>query len=104
MARLCDAAETSSRETPPVPLLDALVVPAPRVAEPLPPAVATAVNAVQPERLVALVQQLLAIPRITGWAAESEAQHHVAGRLAAMGLDTDVWPIDLPGLIADPEF
>jgi acetylornithine deacetylase len=104
MARLCDASETSGRETPHVPALDSLVVPAPRAAEPLPPAVATAVNAVQPERLVALLQQLIAIPSITGSAAESEAQHAVAHRLDAIGLDTDVWQIDLPTITADPEF
>jgi acetylornithine deacetylase len=87
-----------------VPLLDSLVIPAQRAAQPLPPAVATAVNAVQPERLVALLQQLIAIPSVTGSTAESEAQHHVAHRLDTMGLDTDVWSIDLPAIVADPEF
>jgi acetylornithine deacetylase len=87
-----------------VPALDSLVVPAPRAAEPLAPAVATAVNAVQPERLVALLQQLISIPSITGSAAESEAQQHVARRLDAMGLDTDLWQIDLESVTADPEF
>jgi acetylornithine deacetylase len=104
MARLCDAADTSSRETSGVPLLDSLVIPAPRAAEPLPPAVATAVNAVQPERLVALLQQLISVPSVTGSAAESEAQHEIAGRLDAMGLDTDIWQIDLPAITTDPEF
>jgi acetylornithine deacetylase len=87
-----------------VPALDSLVVPAPRTAAPLPPAVATAVNAVQPERLVALLQQLIAIPSITGSAAESDAQHQLARRLDAMGLDTDLWSIDLESTTADPAF
>ncbi|MDT7571332.1 MAG: acetylornithine deacetylase [Actinomycetota bacterium] len=104
MVRLCDAADTAGRETSRVPLLDSLVIPAPRAAEPLAPAVATAVNAVQPERLVSLLQQLIAVPSITGSAAESDAQHQVARRLDAMGLETDAWQIDLPSVTADPEF
>ncbi|MDX6199710.1 MAG: acetylornithine deacetylase [Actinomycetota bacterium] len=87
-----------------MPLLDSLVIPAPRAAEPLPPAVATAVNAVQPERLVALLQQLISVPSVTGSAAESDAQHRVGRRLDAMGLDTDVWRLDLPALTADRQF
>jgi acetylornithine deacetylase len=104
MARLCDASETADRQTARVPLLDSLVVPTPRAAEPLPPAVATAVNAVQPERLVTLLQQLIAVPSITGSAAESEAQHGIARRVDRMGLDTDLWQIDLAQLTADREF
>lgn len=87
-----------------MPLLDSLVLPGQRTAEPLPPAVATAVNAVQPERLVALLQQLIAIPSVTGSAAESEAQQAVARRLDAIGLETDLWQVDLPTLTADPDF
>lgn len=75
-----------------------------RVAAPLPPAVATAVNAVQPESLVALLQELIAIPSVTGSAAESEAQHVVSRRLDAIGLDSDVWQIDLAATTADPAF
>ena len=43
-------------ETRLVPNLDALVIPAQRAADPLPASVATAVNAVQPEHVVALLQ------------------------------------------------
>jgi acetylornithine deacetylase len=95
---------TSYDETSAVPNLDALVVPAQRAAEPLPTSVATAVNAVQPERLVALLQELIAIPSVTGSPAESEAQHRVARRLDRIGLDTDLWSIDLPTTTADPGF
>jgi acetylornithine deacetylase len=87
-----------------MPDLDSLVIPAPRAAEPLPPAVATAVNAVQPERLVALLQELIAIPSITGSAAESDAQQQHARRLDRMGLDTDLWQIDLAAMTADADF
>jgi acetylornithine deacetylase len=104
MARLCDAPETSSGKTPGVTDLDSLVIPAQRAVEPLPPAVATAVNAVQPERLVPLLLELIAIPSVTGSAAESDAQHHIARRLESAGLDTDLWKIDLAATTADPEF
>jgi acetylornithine deacetylase len=87
-----------------VPDLDSLVIPTPRAAEPLPPAVATAVNAVQPERLVPLLQELIAIPSTTGSAAESDAQHQLSRRLDATGLDTDLWRIDLAAMTADPDF
>ena len=91
-------------ETSTVPDLDALVIPAQRSALPLPAAVATAVNAVQPERIVALLQELLAVPSVTGSAAESEAQHLVADRLERAGLDTDLWSIDLPTTLSDRDF
>jgi acetylornithine deacetylase len=84
--------------------LGSVVVPAPSPAGPLPAAVAAAVNAVRPEPLVALLQELIAIPSITGSAAESEAQHHLARRFEAMGLDTDLWQIDLPVTTTDPDF
>ena len=84
--------------------LDALVLPTQRATAPLPAAVATAVNAVQPERLVALLQELLAVPSITGTAAESEAQHRLSRHLDASGLDTDLWQVDLPTTLADPGF
>ena len=91
-------------ETPEVPHLDSLVIPAQRDAAPLPSAVATAVNAVQPERLVALLQELIAVPSVTGSAAESDAQHRVGRRLDGYGLDTDLWQIDLAATLSDPDF
>ena len=66
--------------------------------------VTAALDAVTPERLVALLQELLAVPSITGSAAESEAQHLVARRLDGLGLETDLWQIDLATTTADPEF
>lgn len=48
--------------------------------------------------------ELVAIPSVTGSAAESEAQHRVAGWLADLGMDVDLWPIDLAALSGDPEW
>ncbi|MBA3277382.1 MAG: ArgE/DapE family deacylase [Geodermatophilaceae bacterium] len=48
--------------------------------------------------------ELIAIPSITGSAAESDAQHRLAGYFDPLGLDTDLWPIDLPEAKAHPDF
>lgn len=48
--------------------------------------------------------ELIAIPSITGSAAESEAQHRLAGYFESLGLDTDLWAIDLPEAMAHPDF
>ncbi|MFI9763481.1 ArgE/DapE family deacylase [Streptomyces sp. NPDC051963] len=48
--------------------------------------------------------ELIAIPSVTGSAAESEIQHHLAGRLERLGLDVDLWSMDLPALRAHPDF
>ncbi|MFE8017537.1 ArgE/DapE family deacylase [Streptomyces antibioticus] len=48
--------------------------------------------------------ELVAIPSVTGSPAESELQHLLAGRLERLGLDVDLWPMDLPALLADPGF
>ncbi len=66
--------------------------------------VADALAAVRPAELVAELQWLLAMPSVTGSAAESEAQHRVEARLRAVGMDTDLWSIDLPTLTSDPDF
>jgi len=48
--------------------------------------------------------ELLAIPSISGSAAESEAQARLAGYLEPLGLDTDLWSIELPEAFAHPDF
>ena len=58
--------------------------------------VADALSRVRADDLVAELQDLLRIPSVTGTAAESEAQHRVEQRMRAVGLDTDLWSIDLP--------
>ena len=70
----------------------------------LPTRVDQALALVDAGSLVQLVQELLAVPSVTGSAAESEGQHRLASRLADAGMDTDLWSIDLPSLTADPEF
>jgi len=66
--------------------------------------VADALHRVRAEELVRELQDLLAVPSVTGTAAESEAQHRVEGRLRAVGMDTDLWSVDLPSTLADPQF
>ena len=78
-------------------------VPAQRTGD-LPRGVSDALAAVDETALVQLVQQLVAVPTVTGSAAESEGQHRLERRLRAAGMDTDLWSIDLPSTTADPEF
>lgn len=47
---------------------------------------------------------LLAVPSITGSAAESELLHTLAGRAERLGLEVDLWQPDLDELRADPDF
>ncbi|QTZ91787.1 ArgE/DapE family deacylase [Streptomyces auratus] len=51
-----------------------------------------------------MLLELLAIPSVTGSAAESEMQHLLAGQLDRLGLDVDLWPVDLPAVRAHPDF
>jgi acetylornithine deacetylase len=67
-------------------------------------ALADALDRVSPERVSAMVQDLVRIPSVTGSAAEGEAQQLLATRLGKAGLETDLWEIDLPALTADPDF
>ncbi|MEZ0109959.1 acetylornithine deacetylase [Catenulispora sp. EB89] len=50
------------------------------------------------------LRDLIAVPSVTGSAAESELQHTLARRLDGLGLDVDLWPMDLSELRADPGF
>ncbi|MFZ0322634.1 MAG: ArgE/DapE family deacylase [Actinomycetes bacterium] len=47
---------------------------------------------------------LVAIPSVTGTPAESEAQHWAARRCEHLGLEVDLWPMDLDELRAAPGF
>lgn len=67
-------------------------------------AVADALAAVCADDLVAELQDLLAVPSVTGSAAESEAQHGMQRRLRALGMDTDLWSIDVDATAASPDF
>ncbi len=58
----------------------------------------------QQSELVNCLQELVRIPSVTGSAAESAAQHWFAERLRESSFETDLWPIDLPSITADPDF
>lgn len=70
----------------------------------LSPALGRALDAITPARVVTVLQDLLAVPSVTGSAAESEAQHELALRYEELGLDTDHWSIDLNQTLKDPGF
>ena len=60
--------------------------------------------AVDDERIVEELRELVRIPSVDGTAAESDVQTWCAERLAALGLIVDNWRVDIPTLAADPEF
>jgi len=47
---------------------------------------------------------LLAVPSVGGTDAEADVQHVLAKQLTRLGLDVDLWAMDLPALAADPAF
>jgi acetylornithine deacetylase len=51
-----------------------------------------------------MLAELLAIPSVTGSAAEGDAQRWVAGHLDRIGFDVDLWSCDLEALRSDPDF
>ncbi len=63
-----------------------------------------AVDTLGPSTWTAMLAELIAIPSVTGSAAEGEAQRWVADRLEALGCDVDHWQADLVALTGDPEF
>lgn len=65
---------------------------------------AAALAAVDEAAVGRTLLELLAVPSVTGSAAESELQHVLAGHLRRLGLDVDLWSMDLPALRADPAF
>ncbi|WP_350274081.1 M20/M25/M40 family metallo-hydrolase [Kribbella sp. HUAS MG21] len=61
-------------------------------------------DAVDDERIVAELRELVRIPSVDGTVAEVEVQAWCAERLRALGMTVDHWQLDVPGLSADPEF
>ncbi|MFH8680882.1 ArgE/DapE family deacylase [Streptomyces lydicus] len=61
-------------------------------------------EAIDETAIAGLLRELIAIPSVTGSAAESEMQHRLAGQLDRLGLDVDLWPVDLPAVRAHPDF
>ena len=56
------------------------------------------------DQVVATLQELVAIPSVGGTEAEVEIQHHLADRLSDLGLEVDLWPIDVDALRAHPDY
>src|SRR3712207_810820 len=54
--------------------------------------------------LITTLAELIAIPSIGGTPGEVAFQHHLAERLAPLGLEVDLWPIDLADLRAREDF
>ena len=63
-----------------------------------------ALRALDEERLVADLVALVQAPSVTGTDVESDQQHAMAATFAQLGLDTDLWTLDLDELRADPDF
>lgn len=59
---------------------------------------------VDERELVGDLLDLLAVPSVSGSDAESDLQHRIAKQVRELDLDVDLWPIDLPELVADPGF
>lgn len=57
-----------------------------------------ALEAVDRDQVAGSLTELLAVPSVTGSDAESDVQHLLAKQLTALGLDVDLWAMDLPGL------
>ncbi|GGX32796.1 acetylornithine deacetylase [Streptomyces malachitofuscus] len=65
---------------------------------------AAALAAVDEGALGRTLLELVSVPSVTGSDAESQLQHQLAGRLEWLGMDVDLWSMDLPALRADPDF
>jgi acetylornithine deacetylase len=65
---------------------------------------AAALDAVDRAALVRALTELIAVPSVSGSAAESEAQQVFAGMLRRHGFDVDLWSIDLDEATSDPGF
>jgi acetylornithine deacetylase len=60
--------------------------------------------AIDDDRVVADLRELVRIPSVDGTAAEADVQRWCAERLAGLGLAVDHWRIDLDAVRADPDF
>jgi acetylornithine deacetylase len=65
---------------------------------------ARALDAVDRAAITASLVELLAVPSVGGTDAECDVQHLLAKQLHRLGLDVDLWQLDLPALTADPAF
>jgi acetylornithine deacetylase len=65
---------------------------------------ARALDAVDRAAITASLVELLAVPSVGGTDAECDVQHLLAKQLHRLGLDVDLWQLDLPALTGDPAF
>ncbi|WP_329296655.1 ArgE/DapE family deacylase [Streptomyces pseudovenezuelae] len=65
---------------------------------------ASALAAVDEAVIARLLLELLAVPSVTGSAAESELQHMLARHMERLDLDVDLWSMNLSELRAHPRF
>ncbi|MET7479057.1 ArgE/DapE family deacylase [Streptomyces sp. NPDC005648] len=65
---------------------------------------ASALAAVDEPAIARMLLEVLAVPSVTGSAAESELQHLLARHLERMDLEIDLWSMNLPELRAHPGF
>jgi acetylornithine deacetylase len=65
---------------------------------------ARALDAVDPDEIAAELMELLTIPSVGGADAEADIQQVLAERLNRLGLDVDLWQLDLPALASEPGF
>lgn len=65
---------------------------------------AAALAAVDEAAIGGLLLDLLAVPSVTGSAAESDLQHTLAGHLERLDLDVDLWSMDLHALRSHQDF
>lgn len=63
-----------------------------------------ALAAIDTDALVNRLTQLLAVPSVGGTDAECDIQVELADDAHDLGLDVDLWRLDLPALVTDPEF
>lgn len=61
-------------------------------------------DAIDEERLVQSLVDLIRVPSVTGTDAESDLQHDQAAQLGELGFEVDAWKLDLEALRAHPDF
>ncbi|HEY8987244.1 MAG TPA: peptidase M20, partial [Streptomyces sp.] len=65
---------------------------------------AAVLAAVDEGALVRTLEELIAVPSVSGSAAEAEIQQVLARKLGELGAEVDLWSMDLGELCADPGF
>ena len=56
------------------------------------------------DQVVSRLHELVAMPSVGGTESEVQIQHRLADRLSDLGLEVDLWPIDLDATRAHPDY